>query len=113
MAYFNDVWCENDLKEQYRKLVKLYHPDRGGSNEIMKKINYEYARYTKIFKYKPQSLKDVRVGCTVYVNQTQCVVTEVSGNLFKARSLKTKREAYFSKSTGYAMLNFKFRASIN
>jgi hypothetical protein len=40
------------------------------------------------------------------------VVIEVNADYFKARSLKTNREAYFSKATGYAMLNFKYQAKI-
>lgn len=112
MKYFEGVWNEAELKSVYRKLVKAHHPDRGGSNEIMKMINYEYARYLKVFQYKPLSLKDVKVGCTVYVNNSKCIVTKVEQNCFKARSLKTFRETFFSKETGYALLNFKFKAVV-
>lgn len=113
MKYFEGVWTEDELKSTYRKLVKTHHPDKGGSNEIMKIINYQYARYLKVFQYKPQSLDDVRVGCTVFVNKTKCIVTKVEENCFKARSLKTFREAFFSKSTGFALLNFNFKAEID
>jgi hypothetical protein len=34
---------EGDIKEQYRHLAMIYHPDRGGSEKIMKEINYEYS----------------------------------------------------------------------
>lgn len=37
---------ENDIKEQYRRLALVYHPDRGGSDEIMKEINAEYSKIT-------------------------------------------------------------------
>lgn len=113
MKYFEGVWTEVELKDKYRKLVKTHHPDKGGNVEIMKLINYEYARYLKAFKYKPSSLKDVKVGCTVIVNNSRCIVTKVEANCFKARSLKTFRETYFSKETGFALLNFKFRAMLH
>lgn len=113
MKYFEGVWTEDELKSVYRKLVKKHHPDRGGNTEIMKMINYEYARYLKVFQYKPSSLKDVKVGCSVYVNNSKCIVTKVEENCFKARSLKTFRESYFSKETGFALLNFKFKASVS
>lgn len=112
MKYFDGVLCEEELKSTYRKLVKKHHPDKGGSNEIMKMINYEYARYLKVFQYKPQNLQDVKVGCTIFVNGTRSIVTKVEKDCFKARSLNTFREAYFSKSTGYALLNFKFKATV-
>ncbi len=113
MSYFAGVITQDELKSTYRKLVKQYHPDKGGSNEIMKLINYEYARFLKAFNYKPLNLQEVKVGCFVYVNKSKCIVTKVEANCFRARSLKTFREAYFSKETGFALLNFKFQASLS
>lgn len=113
MKYFTGIITEEELKSTYRKLVKTHHPDKGGNTEVMKLINYEYARYLKAFKYRPLSLDEVRVGCFVLVNNTKCIVTKVERTCFKARSLKTYRETYFSKETGYALLNFKFRAEVN
>ena len=112
MKFFEGVLTEEELKSTYRKLVKTHHPDKGGNTELMKMINYEYARYLKAFQYKPTSLENVKPGCTIYVNNTRCIVTKVEKDRFKARSLKTFRETYFSKSTGYALLNFKYRASL-
>ncbi len=112
MEFFKGIQTEEDLKKTYRKLVKQHHPDKGGSNEIMKMINYQYARYQKAFSYKPKSLKEVKPGCFITVNNSRCIVTKVEPNRFKARSLKTFRETYFSMETGFALLNFKFRADI-
>ena len=42
MTYFKDVRTVEELKRQYRKLVLQYHPDRGGSDDDMKRINLEY-----------------------------------------------------------------------
>lgn len=113
MRYFKDILSEEDLKAAYRRLVMMYHPDRGGDCEIMKRINYEYAWWQKAMKFRPKSLDQVKLGCFVYVNNSKCVVTKVEKDSFKAMSLKTRREAYFSKSTGYAMLNFKFKAHVD
>ena len=78
----------------------------------MKKINYQYARRVKKLEIKPRNFYELCIGHIVMVNNSRCVVTEVYKDYFKARSMDTLREAYFSKSTGYAMLNYKFRAKL-
>lgn len=42
MKYFKNVNTIEELKKQFKKLAKQYHPDLGGSNEAMKEINAEY-----------------------------------------------------------------------
>ncbi len=38
--YFKDINTEEDIKKQYRKLSKEYHPDKfGGNDDVMKSIN--------------------------------------------------------------------------
>jgi hypothetical protein len=112
MTYFNNVISREELKTAYRRLVMAYHPDRGGDVEIMKKINYEYTYRIKKLDTKPRNLKEVTVGHIVMVNNARSIVTEVFKEYFKARSLETNREAYFSKTSGFAMLNFKFKAEV-
>lgn len=48
--YFKLVTSYDDLKCQFKKLLKLYHPDNGGDPEIMKNINCEYDVLFKIWK---------------------------------------------------------------
>ena len=112
MKFFSNITSLDELKAAYRHLVMLYHPDRGGDNETMKQLNYEYARFHKLLSNPPRNLNEVRVGHVITVNNSRCIVTEVGTEYFRARSLVTNREAYFSKSTGFAMLNFKLRATI-
>ena len=112
MDYFKAAITEEMVKQIYRMLVKTHHPDRGGNVEMMKQINYQYARKMKQLNYVPDSLNEVRVGCKVFVNNTPCIVTQVDADCFKAKSLETEREAFFSKATGYAMLNYKFKANV-
>lgn len=42
MKYFIECVDLNSLKKMYHKLAMKFHPDRGGSNEIMQAINLEY-----------------------------------------------------------------------
>lgn len=42
MNYFIDINNIDDLKKKYKELVKKYHPDRGGSEDVLKEINNQY-----------------------------------------------------------------------
>lgn len=44
MFYFANIKNLDELKAQYRRLAMMYHPDRGGSVEIMQAINAEHDR---------------------------------------------------------------------
>lgn len=48
--YFKNVKSYENLKEQYRTLLKTNHPDAGGDVEIMKEINCEYDALFPIWK---------------------------------------------------------------
>jgi len=42
MTYFNGITNLADLKSEYRKLIMIHHPDKGGDLETMKAINNEH-----------------------------------------------------------------------
>lgn len=55
-TYFKDVQTLEELRKQYKDLLKKYHPDNeNGSEEITKAINTEYDRLFKILKNKHDS----------------------------------------------------------
>jgi hypothetical protein len=113
MTFFKETLTVEDLKTAYRRLVMVYHPDVGGNVSDMQRINAEYKYLSDSFRLSPKSLQDVRIGNTVYVNHSKCIVIAVEKDVFKAKSVTTKREAFFSKSTGYAMLNYKLKADLS
>lgn len=50
-TYFKDVQTLDELRKQYRDLLKKYHPDNeNGSVEITQEINAEYERLFKVLK---------------------------------------------------------------
>ena len=47
-----------DLKAEYRRLIKLHHPDMGGSTETMQAINDVHDRVFEILKKKHNASAD-------------------------------------------------------
>ena len=59
MKYFKDVRTLEDLRIQYKELLKKYHPDNAnGSTEACQDINAEYDRLFKILKDKHENKSD-------------------------------------------------------
>ena len=56
MRYFQDVNTLEELRRQYRDLLKKYHPDnKDGSTEATQEINAEYDRLFKLLKDRHES----------------------------------------------------------
>ena len=53
--YFINVNTLKQLRRQYKELLKKFHPDNGGSEEIMKAINVEYDKLFKVLKDRHES----------------------------------------------------------
>lgn len=54
--YFKDVNTLEELRKQYKDLLKKFHPDNAnGSTEITQEINAEYDRLFKILKDRHES----------------------------------------------------------
>lgn len=53
MKYFNNTNTLEELRKQYKELLKKYHPDNAnGSEEATKAINAEYDSLFKVLKNK-------------------------------------------------------------
>ena len=51
MTYFNNVETLDELRKQYKELLKKYHPDNpNGSTEATQQINAEYDKLFKVLK---------------------------------------------------------------
>ena len=53
--YFENIKTLEELRKQYKELLKKHHPDNGGNLEIMQEINAEYDRLFKILKSRHES----------------------------------------------------------
>lgn len=56
MKYFNNVNTLEELRKQYKELLKMYHPDNpNGSTKATQEINAEYDGLFKILKDRHES----------------------------------------------------------
>lgn len=56
MKWFKNVTTVEKLRKEYRRLLKLYHPDNeNGSVEVTQEINAEYDRLFAILSKETQS----------------------------------------------------------
>ena len=59
MAYFKDISTLEELRKQYRDLLKKFHPDNAnGSTEATQEINAEYDRLFKGLKDRHEKTSD-------------------------------------------------------
>ncbi len=59
MKYFNNVETLEELRKQYKELLKKYHPDNAnGSTEATQEINVEYERLFKLLKNRHEQKAD-------------------------------------------------------
>ncbi|MFH0999831.1 MAG: hypothetical protein V1783_03230 [Bacteroidota bacterium] len=110
--FFDHIKSAVDLKAEYRRLARKFHPDLGGDAAIFSSLTEEFEICkTKLGKLR-KMLSDVQIGDTVYVNGTECEVTWVGTEVFIARAKGRAKHAVFNKSTGYGLSNSKYRASL-
>ena len=59
MKYFKNVHTLEELRKQYKELLKKYHPDNAnGSTEATQEINAEYDRLFKLLKDRHEKTAD-------------------------------------------------------
>ena len=53
--YFKDINSLEELRKQYKELLKKYHPDNGGDVAIMQEVNAEYDKLFQMLKNKHEN----------------------------------------------------------
>lgn len=65
MTYFNNVKTLDELRKQYKELLKQFHPDNpNGSTEATQAINAEYDRLFKVLKDRHDTAQQDKTGST-------------------------------------------------
>ena len=71
MKYFNNVCTLEELRRQYKELLKKYHPDNAnGSTATCQEINAEYDRLFKVLKYKHENKSDKTADSTAHTGSS-------------------------------------------
>lgn len=113
MRFFpDDIYSEVQARLNYKRLAVLFHPDMGGDEDIMREINQEYELVKKRLRKYKEGLDDLKVGDSVLVNGTECVVTAVFEKTFIAKAKGRHRLAIFEKKTGFSVYDKKFKAKL-
>ncbi len=113
MRFFPDnIDSEIQARLNYKRLAVLYHPDRGGNEEIMREVNREYEIIKKRLRKRREGLQQLKPGDLVIVNGTECKVTAVFQKTFIAKAKGRHRLAVFDKNTGYSLHDKRFKARL-
>ena len=86
MKYFNNCKTLDELKAEYRRLVKVNHPDRGGDLETMKAINNEYEARFEVLKRQHNETHDEEHQTT----ETAAEFIEIINALLKLDGLEVE-----------------------
>lgn len=68
--YFKNVTSYEDLKKQYKELLKANHPDNGGDENVMKEINIDYEALFPVWKSREEAKTGEKVNETAASTQT-------------------------------------------
>ena len=110
--FFEHIRTTEDLKAEFRRLARKYHPDLGGNAAVFSSLNEEYEICKSKLGTLRKMLSDVQTGDTVWVNGTECEVTWVGTEVFIARAKGRAKHAVFNKATGFGLSNSNYRASL-
>lgn len=111
MNFLANVKSKEELVKKFKRLAHKFHPDKGGSVELMQQLNAEYHGLKTYFSSSMYDFSDIKIGKKVYVNGTECKVTHVSEYAFIAKAINRNKSAVFDKNTGRAIGNKRYKAS--
>lgn len=83
MTYFNNAGTLEELRKQYKELLKIHHPDNGGNVSDMQEINAEYDKLFKVLEDKHD---------TAHQEKTDSAESDYSKNMYDWENDKALRE---------------------
>ena len=113
MTQLNQAQSIQELKVAYHQLAKSFHPDCGGSNQLMLQLNHVYQLRKKLLSNSKKSFSELKIGDTIFINRTEAVVILVTQNTFIARAKGRSKQAWFDINTGIGVDYPYYKASFN
>lgn len=102
--YFKDVKNLEELRKQYKTLLKKYHPDCGGDAEICKEIISEYERLFKELeasdKYDRHDAEQTKAHNTKYSATVDAELRAAVERIIRFEGLKIEIIGYWIYVTG-------------
>lgn len=102
--YFKNVESLEELRKQYKTLLKKYHPDCGGSEEITKEIIAEYERLfaelEKGDKYDRTNADETKAHNTKYNTTVDAELRAAVERIIRFEGLKIEIVGYWVYVTG-------------
>lgn len=89
MKFFEQCRTLDELKKAYRAAAMQYHPDRGGSTEIMQAINAEYsARFEVLKRQQNAAAAEDQTGKTQATTESAGDFIEIINHLLQLDGLE-------------------------
>lgn len=80
MKWFANVGTVEELRKKYRELLKKYHPDNGGSVEVMQEVNAEYDRLFAILSKENKTEEESSTDDEKAENEAfKAILNEITG----------------------------------
>ncbi len=90
--YFENISNLQELRKQYRDLLKKHHPDNGGNEETMKSINAEYDKLFKMLKDRHESKSADSTANSGSTDNSGTKQSDHSSNMYDWENDKALRE---------------------
>lgn len=107
-----------ELKQLYRRLAALHHPDKGGCSHKMQILNKQYRIMQKRLKdsandadISTDDFSNLQIGTKLFINRTPVEVLWVNEHSFRVVAEGRSRQAQFDKRTGLGRFNSRLKAS--
>lgn len=86
--WFNDCKTSESGKKKYHSLSRKYHPDNGGSADVMKEINSEFSEWWKVYKDIHETTTGETYKSKTETKETASIFIKIIENLGRLKGIE-------------------------